>query len=392
MKTTKKTTQTKGRQPQSEIKKVAAQAIVVRTKKGRTPSTKKTEGSSSRLESTLQLAQSQLSRMNLKEKMVSALSGTNIEATVGQQLSSLRTLVGEAAQKIQVKRPSAIMDLKKLKKQLIRTAKDAKKAALSSTKKASKKAQKKMRLDTKNARRAGTIVGLALFMVVSLLIGRQALADNSSSLDSLGDQSKIMQKASPSVPANTYRVVQRRVIDREYRSEIGINMGMVAAGGDSYYQTSNLGLQYDFHLGNRVSLGLRYAKNFNELTPEGKRIFDRAKAMEEAGNSNYSVPDLDQPLSTALATISFYPLYGKVSWFESTVSYFDFYLMAGGGQMELKNGSSGVGTAGLGMGMWWNQLLTTRLEARYQNYKDQISTGSRTIEGVVATLTMGILL
>jgi len=42
--------------------------------------------------------------------------------------------------------------------------------------------------------------------------------------------------------------------------------------------------------------------------------------------------------------------------------------------------------------MWWNQYLTSRLEARYQTYEDQIFTGKRKIEGAVATFTMGFLL
>lgn len=240
-----------------------------------------------------------------------------------------------------------------------------------------------------------TISGVALIFAAGLLAGKTVMAQtkssNTSSLESLGNQSKIMEKAKPSVPANTYRVVQKRVIDREYRSEFGLTGGMVA-GGDSYYQTSSYGLQYDFHLGNRVSIGARYQMHTNSLTPEGKRVYERANAMAGANNTNYVVPDLDQPLNTMLGTVSFYPVYGKVSWFESTVSYFDFYLMGGAGQISLKNGSSPVMTGGLGMGMWWNQYLTSRLEARYQTYEDQIFTGKRKIEGTVLTFTMGFLL
>lgn len=259
---------------------------------------------------------------------------------------------------------------------------------IAGAKKSLKAAQKKM-----GTRKTMSIIGLAVLLIGGLLAGRSAMAQsNANSLNTLGNQSQIMQKARPSIPANTYRVVQKRVIERDFRSELGISVGTVAGGGDSYYETSNLGLQYDFHLNTRFSLGLRYHMNFNRLTPEGKRVYDRAEQMAQAGNNGYVVPDLDQPLSTALATVSFYPVYGKVSWFESTVSYFDFYVMAGGGTTQLKNGSSPVATAGLGMGMWWNQYLTSRFEARYQTYEDQIFTGKRRIEGAVATFTMGLLL
>lgn len=237
------------------------------------------------------------------------------------------------------------------------------------------------------------LIGATLLLTGGLLMGQKALAQNTTnSLNSLGNQSDIMQKARPSIPANTYRVVQKRVVERDYRSELGLTMGTVAGGGDSYYTTKSLGLQYDFHLSSRFSIGLRHQVHFNELSPEGKRVYDRAEAMANANNMNYVVPDLDQPLSTSLATISFYPLYGKVSWFESTVSYFDFYVMAGGGQMQLKNGTSPVGTGGVGMGLWWNQYLTSRIELRYQTYQDRIFTGQRQVEGAVASFTMGLLL
>lgn len=302
------------------------------------------------------------------------------------KIASLRELLGPV--EISKSKIDSMIDMKSMKKQITNAKKNL------------NKAQKKMGMDQKPSRKVLSIIGLTLLMVGGLLMGKQAMASNigsqgssnSGSLNTLGNQSETMQKARPSIPANTYRVVQKRVIERDFRSELGLAVGTVAGGGDSYYQTSNIGVQYDFHLSSRFSIGARYQLNFNKLTPEGKRVYDRAEAMAQANNTNYVVPDLDQPLSTALATVSFYPLYGKVSWFESTVSYFDFYLMAGAGTTSLKNGSSPIGTAGLGMGMWWNQYLTSRLEARYQTYEDQIFTGKRRVEGAVATFTMGLLL
>lgn len=228
-----------------------------------------------------------------------------------------------------------------------------------------------------------------LAMAVSL--NAESRSKNSKAMDSLGSGEKLMERANPTVPANTYRVVQKRVIDREFRHELMVATGAVT-GGDSYYATKNVGLRYEFHFSPRWSVGIRHDQNFNELTNEGRRVFDQAEALIRAGRTDFKYPDLDFPVNTQLATISFYPLYGKMSWFESTVSYFDFYFIAGGGRSQLKSGSTQVVTAGGGVGMWWNQWLTTRIELRYQGYEDKIYTGPRKIDSGVGSISMGLML
>jgi outer membrane immunogenic protein len=229
------------------------------------------------------------------------------------------------------------------------------------------------------------------FLLGLLLTTAGASAKNTSSLKSLGNAQNLMEKANAEVPANVYRVVQKRTVDRDLRLEVVGSIGGVS-GGDSYYSTKTAGVQLEFHLTPRWSLGGRYNTYGNNLSPEGERIFDRAQALKDAGRADYVVPYLDQPQNSQLATLSFYPIYGKVSWFESTVSYFDFYLTAGAGQINLKSGNTGLATAGGGMGLWWNNYITTRLELRYETYKDQALVGGRKIETAVANLMMGIML
>lgn len=235
------------------------------------------------------------------------------------------------------------------------------------------------------------LISLSILLTAVSLNADAQSKKNSNSMQSLGSGEALMERANPTVPANTYRVVQKRVIDRDYRNEFALSTGAVA-GGSSYYQTKNAGVRYEFHINPRWSIGARYDVNFNELTNEGRRVFDQAQQMINNGRTDFKYPDIDYPLNTALATISYYPLYGKMSWFDSTVSYFDFYLIAGGGQSQLKSGNTTVLTAGGGMGMWWNQYLTTRLELRYQNYEDRIYTGARKIDSAVGSFSMGFML
>lgn len=353
---------------------------------------------------TQQISRAVALRQDLQKSLLSATN--SISTSIVDGIESAVTGVSDTLKANDITKAKISAKMKKqiaiAKKSLKKAQKDlgygTKSAAIKTTKAQIKAVSaqlglKKIDLKKSSTRKALGVVGLLMLIATGLMLGQGAMAaGNTSSLDSLGNQAQMMQKARPSVPANTYRVVQHRVIDRDFRSELGLNMGMVAGGGDSYYQTQNLGVQYDLHLNSRFSLGLRHQMNFNKLTPEGQRVYDRAEAMAAAQNTAYSVPDLDQPLSTTLATVSFYPIYGKVSWFESTVSYFDFYVMLGGGQTQLKSGSTGIATGGVGMGMWWNQHLSSRIEMRYQTYEDQIYTGTRKIEGAVASFTMGILL
>lgn len=234
------------------------------------------------------------------------------------------------------------------------------------------------------------ITRITLSIVIAMIAAGPALASNSNSLKSLGNQEMLLDKARPSIPANTYRIVQKRVIDRDNRFEIATGLGAIT-GGDSYYNTKNVGMQAEYHFTHRWSVGIRYLYNMNELTSEGKRVYDQAEAQINSSPSDAKAPGIDWPMSTALATVSFYPLYGKMSWFDSNVSYFDMYVLLGGGVNQLRYGTVPVYTGGLGMGMWWTNNLSSRIEARYQEYNDHLF-GGRKIQDANISFSMGFLL
>lgn len=215
--------------------------------------------------------------------------------------------------------------------------------------------------------------------------------DMNNQFDGLGSNEEIIKKAQALQPQNSMRIVQKRAVDRTWRGELGASFGFVD-GGDSYINTRNWGVNADLHISPRWSIGARYIDNKNELTSEGKLLYDTAKAKIANGESDYIIPEIDFPLRTMMAVVNWYPIYGKVSWFESAVSQFDFYVLAGGGQVQLQSGDSVIYTGGVGMGMWWNNWLTSRFEVRYQNYKDRVSTGERNIDGFVAQIGIGIML
>jgi outer membrane beta-barrel protein len=224
-----------------------------------------------------------------------------------------------------------------------------------------------------------------------------AAADLTSEMDALGANRELMKKARAIDPHNRMRVVQNREVDRNFRLELGLNYGM-AAGGDPYYDSSLLGGQLDFHITPRWSIGGRYYGITNTMNSEGKHVYDRALARQQAGDNTATVPGLDGARSTMLAVLNWYPIYGKMSIFDAGISQFDLYLLGGGGSVRLISGyTEPVITAGMGAGIWLTQHISTRLEARWEGYKDHPYRGSesslkRDINETIVTASIGFLL
>lgn len=231
----------------------------------------------------------------------------------------------------------------------------------------------------------------SLILILVLLTGRLSFADDViKDLDSLGGNKDLVKKARELDPKNKVRIVQNRLVDRTYRLELGVNYGAVS-GGDPYLRTDNVGGRVDFHITPRFSLGVMYYQSSNEMTSEGKRVYDAAITAQQSGQS-YIVPDSDLAKETAMAIVNVYPLYGKLNFFNTGIAQFDLYALGGYGQVKLRSGSSDTYTVGGGAGLWINQHFTTRLEARYQGYQDQIASGARDIDLTVISLGIGLLL
>ncbi len=214
--------------------------------------------------------------------------------------------------------------------------------------------------------------------------------DFNKDVDGLGGNDALLEMSERLNPETKSRIVQDRIVDRHNRLEVGLNYGGVM-GGTTYLQTQNIGATLDFHFTPRWSIGARYYSYQNNLTPEGERATDEALANYAVGN-RATIVDIDRPQNAKMAVINWYPVYGKINFFDKAIAQFDFYLLAGGGQIELESGSTGLATAGLGFGLWMTKHVSARAEIRYQAYKDQIVTGSRDINSAAATVGLGWIL
>jgi outer membrane immunogenic protein len=232
-----------------------------------------------------------------------------------------------------------------------------------------------------------SIAFLSAFLMSSVM----SLASAGQDLDSLGGNRDLIRRAKGISPENTVQVVQNRSVNRHWRTEWGLNVGTIA-GGDPYVKTNNLGGHFDLHVNPRFSVGARYYAASNQLSNEGKRVFDQADE-DRANGGNTPRPDINYARSTILGVVNWYPFYGKINLLDWSIVQFDIYLLAGGGQIQLASGGAPVYTGGGGIAFWLNNYFSTRFEARYQTYQDQMASGSsRRLDQTILSATIGFLL
>lgn len=217
-----------------------------------------------------------------------------------------------------------------------------------------------------------------------------AHADLMKDFDSLGGNDVLLERARILSPDTEIRVVQDRIVPRHSRHEFNIGYSNFI-GGDAYLNTQTLGFDYHFHVTPRWSFSGRYFSAFNGLSTEGDSLIngtikDRLKPEEQI------IPDLDAPQSGYMATVNWYPFYGKLNMFDFGIVHFDAYFLGGYGQIKLQSGDKGTYAVGAGLGFWISQHLTSRLEIRYQSYEAQRFTGVQDMGVTIATFSMGYML
>ncbi len=234
-------------------------------------------------------------------------------------------------------------------------------------------------------------------ILLSLILPLSAFAQaKKSSLKSdfatLGDNQEITERVKNLDSQQKVRIVQNRLVDRNLRFELGLGYGFLS-GADSYVKTQDIGGLLEFHINPKWSLGARYQKSYNALTSEGRNQYDRAQSAQQAdAGSTQSFVGIDYPVESSFATISFYPIYGKLNLFDASVAHFDLYAIAGYGRIKLSSGTSDAYTGGGGVGLWLSKHWSSRLEVRYQSYKDLLTAEKRNQNSVEAMALIGFLL
>jgi len=232
-------------------------------------------------------------------------------------------------------------------------------------------------------------IALIALALISLNTWARDLSDE---MDALGANKELMKKAAAIDAENRIRVVQNRQVDRNLRLEFGLNYGAVASGGDPYVQTQMLGGQMDFHINPHWSIGARYMNYQNKFSAECQSMYDDFNKRVAAGQ-NAVIPQYSWDKDSWLGVVNWYPVYGKINWFDAGVSQFDFYLLGGAGEITRSQGMSPLYTGGLGVGVWMFKHMSTRLEARWEGHQDVTIDGtSRNMNQLVISAGIGFIL
>jgi outer membrane immunogenic protein len=237
------------------------------------------------------------------------------------------------------------------------------------------------------------LVVTSVLLLSSLSIG--ALAQTvESEFDGLGGNKILLDKARELNPDTKVEVVQDRVVPRKNRFEFAPEFSGTMGGDDTYTKSQSVGLNINYHINHRWSVGAKYNYTFNKLTAEGEAMIDAASADRLANprNPTMPIPEIDHQKSESLVMLNWYPIYGKMNLFDKSIAQFDVYGLLGAGRVELKSGSKPTYTVGGGIGFWMSQQISTRLELRYQKYNVDYITGPKNLDLAIASVQVGWLL
>lgn len=140
-------------------------------------------------------------------------------------------------------------------------------------------------------------------------------------------------------PLTDAPVIRRRLELRDKRFEFGVGAGVSV--GQDFYNALLVMPKLAFHFNDWISLA--GVGGFN-VTPGWKSSFanDVQGALPAPGTNSLKSPYAPDAVATmnhiawtAVGQIEFIPLSGKIALLSSLFSYFDFYVLAGGGVVNL---------------------------------------------------------
>lgn len=177
-----------------------------------------------------------------------------------------------------------------------------------------------------------------------------------------------------------YRGVQERVFQKALRHELSVYGGGYAA--DLTSSSYLVGGAYTFHLSE--DLGLEASFGYTRSRSELVRIVE-----DRLGTT---LVKEDTPVFLYTGHLLWTLAYGKLRWFHSHISRFDFYLALGGGITDNRAARGLTLSGGLGFKFFPTRWLAVRVDVRDQLLNQELLGESRIVNNVLVSAGLSLFI
>ncbi len=220
-----------------------------------------------------------------------------------------------------------------------------------------------------------------ILVVTISLFSTIALAQENSSLEKKLDELSIPDnKVTNVLSEDKLYIVNTRYSSLVNRHEFTL-LGANNFTADSHLSTAHVGASYRYHINSTWSLGLRYNRYSNKLTPSGERLFSEQRML----------PDTDYAFNSSEIFANYNTIYGKLRITDDTLVYFDQYISLGAGKIKLASGEQNHGFADLGLSFWLGNHISTRIGVKNEFYTQKKVTGNKNVHNAFGYFELGYL-
>ncbi len=177
-----------------------------------------------------------------------------------------------------------------------------------------------------------------------------------------------------------YRGVQERLFQKARRHELSALGGVYAA--DLMSSSYLVGGAYTFHFSE--DLGLEASFGYTRSKSEIVKLIEDKLATDLVRE--------DVPVYIYEGHLVWSVAYGKMRWFGSHISRFDFNLVLGGGITDNSSARGLTFSGGLGFKFYPTSWLGVRVDLRDQVLAQELLGESRIVNNLIATLGLSVFL
>lgn len=177
-----------------------------------------------------------------------------------------------------------------------------------------------------------------------------------------------------------YRGVQERLFLKAGRHELSFLGGFYA--NDLLSSSYLLQGAYTFHVSE--DLGLEASFAYTRANSELVRIIEADRGI--------SLVRIDAPVYVYQAHLLWNLAYGKLRWFASGITRFDFYLSLGGGVTDNQTARGLTFSGGFGLKFYLASWFALRIDVRDQVLQQELLGESAIVNNLAATLGLSLFL